>query len=864
MNNKNQISSLCRIKVNKMLSSLNQNNNNIFIPKYTIYNTKEEKYSFINKSKEKSTKKNHNNILKYNSNIKPSTKNRIHTETTKENYTKQPIDFIINNGVLVYQRNLKGEEIINLGINNEYIRKNNFKMDNNNINKQSLSNYKNNKLINSKKKMYFITETNSSKNKDKNKNFSFCRNKVFNTSNLNNTLNSINSRISMNINNNNNNKNSNQHKINKNYNQINLNNSKNIINYVRKRSNFNDNTFHIIKQKKNYSTLEHDENIMINNKTELGDNNNVKRKIKFSPKKKKQNISINNNLKIIKLINNLNTAKIFYLKKYFKIFKEKLSKNINDIIKDVKNTIEKIDKAINKNIIKKKYTQEHNKSNSIIVNKNLSTITTYKNEFQNNNKILNLLIAKNLRFFSKEKDTNNNKNENESEGPELYRDSKSLQKKYEQICRRRKKKKAMTSSKRFRDNSTGFENYSDTNKTNSLTNLNDNISVNSFKLKNDYIFNQFYKNNSIDKENNNEKDNNNLNEKRKNLSENKNEKNKNIIKLIKRKYKSDIKFNKNIIINGNKNFKQNSYNINNEVKCNTINNKINNKDVFKKVFIHKRKNYFQEDKNTFKIKDKLCKKNNIYNDKYNFSNNPNISLLIKNICTRDRRIFVHITYVPLIIPSSNQNKQTKYNSDLLKIQNILSFCFNLNNKKNQIKKINEFEKKLSLIKEEDEKSKYFSSTKSSIIFDEELNSIKKTKNNRRITKNLKEYNLNITKIINLLQKYHYKYYKNRKKEFIFNLKIVYLVASVKKIINHRIKDNYIFKRIKKLNEEKNDENKCDIYNNKILKEKIIESYILSNSNIETFKMANKIFYEKKSNKNDLFNGNLNNENIIST
>ena len=43
MNSKNDIGSLCRIKVNKMLSSLNSKNNDFFIPKYTISNKNEEK-----------------------------------------------------------------------------------------------------------------------------------------------------------------------------------------------------------------------------------------------------------------------------------------------------------------------------------------------------------------------------------------------------------------------------------------------------------------------------------------------------------------------------------------------------------------------------------------------------------------------------------------------------------------------------------------------------------------------------------------------------------------------------------------------------------------------------------------------------
>ena len=117
MTSQKEIGSLWRIKVNKMLSSLNSNKN-IFIPKYTISNRNEEKYSYLTKSKGKSIKTNHN-IKNNNRNNKPKM-NQSNIITTEENYTKQPIDFIINHDVLVYQRNFKGEEVVNLGINNEY------------------------------------------------------------------------------------------------------------------------------------------------------------------------------------------------------------------------------------------------------------------------------------------------------------------------------------------------------------------------------------------------------------------------------------------------------------------------------------------------------------------------------------------------------------------------------------------------------------------------------------------------------------------------------------------------------------------------------------------------------------------------
>ena len=124
MESQKDISSLCRIKVNKMLNSLNSNKN-IFIPKYTILSKNEEKYSYL-KPKGNSFKTNHNKKSQ-NLNLKMKI-SKSNISTTEENYNNQPIDFLIDHGVLIYQRDFKGEEVINLGINNEYLRKNKFNM----------------------------------------------------------------------------------------------------------------------------------------------------------------------------------------------------------------------------------------------------------------------------------------------------------------------------------------------------------------------------------------------------------------------------------------------------------------------------------------------------------------------------------------------------------------------------------------------------------------------------------------------------------------------------------------------------------------------------------------------------------------
>ena len=87
---KDELISQCRIKVNKMLSSLN-NNNNIFIPKYTFANKNESKYLY----------KSNNEIKKQNKKINSK---KIVKDNNKKNKEDKKVDFIINHGVLVYQK----------------------------------------------------------------------------------------------------------------------------------------------------------------------------------------------------------------------------------------------------------------------------------------------------------------------------------------------------------------------------------------------------------------------------------------------------------------------------------------------------------------------------------------------------------------------------------------------------------------------------------------------------------------------------------------------------------------------------------------------------------------------------------------
>ena len=910
-----------------MLSSLHSNKN-IFIPKYTITSRKEEKYSYLNKSKGKSIKSNHK--IRNNNTNQKSTLNQSNIVTTEDNYTLQPIDFIINHGVLVYQRNFKGEEIVNLGINNDYLRKNKFNMvknDNSIYQTESYFTHKNNKSIyNTNKRQTDSIKKRLKKNYSRktlssisdipfnNKNSSNSRQKKIVNTNLNTTQNSISSLNSISV------KNvliSSKNKIINNKNQSNIKenikNPKKVINFMRRKqkSNTEQNKILIFRKKKNYSTFSGN-NVRINNKTAINDNNkntlqniinnynttdNNKNIIKYKennnnmelddtisqPNSKAINSERNN--KIIPFFKSIKILLKFYLKKYFNILKENSLENINLKFKfnekiniaqksDNENKIVKIN--INKKIIDKSKQnknlensarsqdeQKHIKANSIIVNKKRvsSNSTNHKDIKKNssNNK-LSLLITKNLRFFSNDnqKDANTNNEERKSE---LFRDSKSLQKKYEQICRRKRKNLTRTYTNRFKSNNYGVEkfNLSDTNKTNSFSNLNDNNSVNSLPMKNNKIFNQiFNKDNSMNNNNYNDI----MKYKLKNLTENKKDKNIYKIKLIKSNNKmisyriekkpknifidnDSLKVNNNshnyFEIKNNSNLYNNIINNNNDSSIRKkyfthINNKNKNENNYirennnvlnTKIFIHKKKHFFLEDKDKDYMKKEINKKRIVPNSY--IIKNKNISLLIKNICTKDKRITIHITY-RLYIPNTN-NKQ--YNNLLLKIENNSNYNYiptTPTKYKIPIKGKIDLVKKLSLIKEEDEKSKCLNSTKSSKNVEEDLISDRIINKKKRIIKNIKgikDYNPKIKIIIKLFAKYFYNYFIIYKKEFIFKLKVILLVSYMKNIIYKKIKDTHIIKFLKKLRKEKIG----IVYCPKLKKQKLKNNNIQQISNI---------------------------------
>ena len=963
----------CRIKVNKMLSSISSYRN-IFIPTYTLTNRNEEKYlSNLNKKKRSSVKSTHSkkkNIK--NLNIK-NNYNKGSIITTEENYKNQPIDFIINHGVIVYQRSLDGDEIINFGLNNEYLKKKNFNMvkkdnsiyqtesnsiqnDNSNLTFMShidnTSHRKHLRIISSREKLLSMSDIPLLKNKSL-----FSRqNKIFNT-NINTFQNSLSTLNSISVKNCllnskiNDLSNKTRHIFN-----CKMKNSKKIINYLPKnknKANKNSNPNILLKNKKNFTLLkENDEIQELNNtyalrnikdnkiiskyfdnkyhtiyineiimKSDKKSNNMNKKKlndkIKINPEKKLQFEK-----KIIFMLEKLNICTKFYLKKYFYLFRYNIYKNIidnkikieekenkirNNINNKNKNKANKQENLINKinineAIMKKNKLieriqnsfeiSENKKSNSIIVNRKMSSNTSIEYR-KSNDKHYNLssLISKNLRFFSKE-----NENNNDTRESEMFRDSASLQKKYEQICRRKKRDLSLTFSTKIKDFNYINENnyFSDFN---SFSNYNDNNSTNSLKMGlNKKKFNQIFYKDSCPKSNENKIINN--NNKGINLKENQKAKYLYKIKLIKGKNKdkkiisyriekslkkisndiSKIKNSNNTNNNTqisseikNIKLKNNNYNYNYNkdlLKINTFNinnNKISNNNIEennnssynklnnKKIFNQDKKNNLVEEKNKLKTKNIYFKKG-INKDKNISDNSKNKKkynkYIVKNICTNDKRIFLYIAYIPLFSEKKNINYNNYYNNKLLKIKNVINYKYLGKNQKikNANKKNNDYEKKLSLIKEEDEKSKFLNSTNSVRLMDEyELNSHKNNFNNIRIIKD-NGYIFNISKVKNLLMKYYYNKCFRYKNEFIFKLKMIYIISVVKKIINSKLKDSQFIKYIQMW--KKKQKNMMIYYPKRMV-----------NKNLKGLPQVSNIFFKDKIYFNNII---INNKNILTS
>ena len=491
---KDELISLCRIKVNKMLSTLNNNNKNIFKPTYTLTNRNQSKYFY--------------NSNKINKKQKPKIISENINDINSKNYKKAKPDFIINHGVLVYQKNMKGEEIINFGINKNKINGN--RISNNNAIYKTQTDFhkkikKKIKTDNSKKTIHFSLKDTSLNNKN-----------FYNKENIEN--------------------------INFNYNE------KNLINTSKQKS-------------------------YVHYKSKPKENKNKNSKIKYLINK-------------IKKIFNKKITSVFNILKYLCFENSDLNLDTETILINDK------------------------KSNSIYVNKRL-TSNTISSRSNSHFKNLSSLISKNFQFFSKN-----------SKEKELYRDSKSLEKKYEQICRRKKLNMTMTFTDSFKKNifSNENKNFLSERNNNSYTNFIDNnntlytLCTNTNRIRYNEITLQ-----SPD--------------------------------IINKDIKQKI---------NTHSFRENSINKINLIENNYSKNKIN-KRIEKYLSKEKRKSQI---------------------NKYYFHS-------IKNICTNDKRIYIHINYLPYII----KNKNKKIDLNISK-----TFEFNYISKKRKKPK----KRFLTLIKEEEE------------------------------------------------------------------------------------------------------------------------------------------------------------------
>jgi len=675
---KDEIISLCRQKVNKMLSSLNNNKQNIFIPKYTITN-KTETNNISNK----------NNKQKQKLNSKQFCKNKKNTIDNKQNNReKNHIDFIINHGVLVYQRNIEGQEVINYGINKNKIanQKNSHGNITYRINKKDLNkNFPKNdykqkndlkkkiEINNLRKVNYSLKDLSlSSKNSD------YLKHKeIFFT------------------------------KKNKNLNEI---NNKNCL---------WSNTFYNSHEKENININNNRNNII-----------NISKKKSFyyikTSDSKKNNQDIN--IKIIYLYTKISKLFIKRTKSIFNLLKFKFFETIEIKLDDecLFTKSENINKT--KNIIND--ITKHKKSKSILVNKRLisNTMTSRSN---NHFKNIPILISENFQFF------HNNRNE-----PELYRDSKSLEKKYEQICRRKKLNLTMTFADSFRENILFKENkkHSKEKYNNSYSNFKDNNSLftsytNIIKKNNNFKESPGAIINSINIDTNAITDNSTS------VLENSNFK----INLIKND-KDKKQFNKNIL----------SYRIDKKSllkKNNSYNFSYDNKTFKEDIFYNNgnNDNYIQKKIFSKDIFNKKVKKF-LQSEKTKTKRNKNKFHSVKNICTNDKRIYVSIKYLEYL-PFRNENKYKKISLNISQI-----FNFNYIPLKSKVKKINKTKSdlkiRLPLIKEEDEKNI--------------LNSNKKYKDNSFLKiyalKYIKYFNIFVLKLIKILENN----ITRRKKDFFTN------------------------------------------------------------------------------------------------
>ena len=375
-----------------------------------------------------------------------------------------------------------------------------------------------------------------------------------------------------------------------------------------------------------------------------------------------------NNKNNIYIINNMKYTNIKDNNKIYNKVKQIQSINCNFNNKTVKNN--------NNNIISYKINNKINNINYSVyspinsyiknaqktsprVNKYLIDFSSIKRRDYNSPspsfRIGNRTIVNRDISFGKE-----NKNENE-----LFRDSKELNKKYEQIQRRKRKLKSNKTSELL--NNKSVENMKNIKKINISTEFNE--------IKK-YIQEKKNKNQNLNRT--------------VSITKNKNKiKNNNFIKIIhneeENENNNEIKYENKQKIN-NKDLKDKDLNINENkfMKVNISKSLVDN--------CGKRINLTDNNKiNNYKNLNNIYKKNIYYSKKINPVNKA-YSITVKDILTKDNLIHIHINYVFL----KNNKKSFKKRYNFLKETNNFSLSL-LSNRKNDLK----FNNKLSSIKEEE-------------------------------------------------------------------------------------------------------------------------------------------------------------------
>ena len=433
------------------------------------------------------------------------------------------------------------------------------------------------------------------------------------------------------------------------------------------------------------------------------------------------------------------------------------------------------------------------------INKNENNLSSIKKRIKENKspsfqignrKIINRDIS-----FGKE-----NMEENE-----LYRDSKELNKKYEQIQRRRKKNNFVNQNMGMISNRS-VDNYKNiqfdlSNEFNEIKKYiqglkKDNVNSNRNTINNERNKNK--KNNNDDNDGlkeNKEKINKIMNNKNINI---KNEKNYRIRNINGKKYKiMKVNINRNLIKNNEKN---NSYR-NNHKKNNILN--------------YKESNITQYNKNNIYYSKKIKKENELY------------SIIVKNIITKDNKIHICIHYYFL----KERKKPLKQRYNVLKQSNNCSLSI-INNIKKEKNNDSNIKVKLSSIKEEEP------SVQNSKIYDEI--DIKTFEN----IKNIKQF---IEKVYNI-------FINNYKKKLINKIKTIELIFKLNNVINNKKKEdeNNSFEDEIEENNISNKEKPKDNLNNNLNN---------NANNINAKVYSKKIGFrlnKKEGNKNSVLNNNKNN------